>query len=539
MKKNLVFILLKKQLYEINRSLFVDQKTNKRRSTVAIIFFVAIMAVIPLFFAALFLALALMICEPFASVGLGWFYFTIMSGAAILLGVFGSVFNTFASMYLAKDNDLLLSLPIPVKDVLIARLLGVLAMSFYYSAPATITSAIVYMVLGSPSALGVIGSLLLVPFVTLIVFMLSCGLGFIVAKLSQKLKNKGFLSALIMLAFFGLYYLFYFKASEVIQQIVANGEAVASGVKIYAYPFYAMGKVGEGNPIAIVCFTAAVLVLLGLVWWLLSKSFLKIITNGGKSKKVMFDGKISKQCSPEKAFFKKELRKYLSSANYMLNTSIGSIFMLLVSVAIIIYAPTIREIIAPSAEGNGINLPRIMSVMSLGIAMLLSANNFISAPSISLEGKTLWLLKSLPIRPKTAFSAKSALHFAITAPFTLLASIVLSVVLRLSPLSAIICVLAALAFVLLCGRSGVIINLAFPNVKWTNETIAVKQGLSVLFSMLGGVLYSIILCVPYIFIAKFVLPEIYLAIVLAINVLLAILSGRYLSTKAEAVLNKL
>lgn len=539
MKKNLVFILLKKQLYEINRSLFVDQKTNKRRSTVAIIFFVAIMAVIPLFFAALFLLLALMTCKPFTAAGLGWFYFTIMSGAAILLGVFGSVFNTYVSVYLAKDNDLLLSLPIPVKDVLIARLLGVLTMSFYYSAPATITSAVVYMVLGLPSALGIIGSLMLVPLVTLIVFMLSCGLGYIVAKISQKLKNKGFLSALIMLAFFGLYYLFYFKASEVIQQIVANGEAVASGVKIYAYPFYAMGKVGEGNPIAIVCFTAAVLVLLGLVWWLLSKSFLKIITNGGKSKKVMFDGKISKQCSPEKAFFKKELRKYLSSANYMLNTSIGSIFMLLVSVAIIIYAPTIREIIAPSAEGNGINLPRIMSVMSLGIAMLLSANNFISAPSISLEGKTLWLLKSLPIRPKTAFSAKSALHFAITAPFTLLASIVLSVVLRLSPLSAIICVLAALAFVLLCGRSGVIINLAFPNVKWTNETIAVKQGLSVLFSMLGGILYSIILCIPYIFIAKFVIPEIYLAIVLAINVLLTILSGRYLSTKAAAVLNKL
>lgn len=539
MKKNLVFILLKKQLYEINRSLFVDQKTNKRRSTGMIIFFVAMMAVIPIFFAALFLALALMICEPFAAAGLGWFYFTIMSGAAILLGVFGSVFNTYASTYLAKDNDLLLSLPIPVKDVLIARLLGVLAMSFYYSAPATITSAVVYMVLGSPSALGVIGSLLLVPLVTLIVFMLSCGLGYIVAKLSQKLKNKGFLSAIIMLAFFGLYYLFYFKANEVIRQIVENGEAVASGVKVYAYPFYAMGKVGEGNLIAIVCFTAAVLALLGLVWLLLSKSFLKLVTNGGKSKKVIFDGKISKQCSPEKAFFKKELRKYLSSANYMLNTSIGSIFMLLVSVAIIIYAPTIREMLVSSADGDGANLPRIISVMTLGVAMLLSANNFISAPSISLEGKTLWLLKSLPIRPKTAFLAKSALHFAITAPFTLFTSIVLSVVLRLSPLSAIICVLAALAFVLLCGRSGVIINLAFPNVKWTNETIAVKQGLSVLFSMLGGILYSIILCIPYIFIAKFVLPEIYLAIVLAINVLLAILSGRYLSTKAEAVLNKL
>lgn len=87
--------------------------------------------------------------------------------------------------------------------------------------------------------------------------------------------------------------------------------------------------------------------------------------------------------------------------------------------------------------------------------------------------------------------------------------------------------------------SGVIINLTFPNVKWTNETIAVKRGLSVLFSMLGGILYSMVLLFPYFAIARFLLPEIYLAIILAINVLLTILSGRYLSTKAAAVLNKL
>lgn len=539
MKKNLVFILLKKQLYEINRSLFVDQKTNKRRSTVAIIFFVAIMAVIPLFFAALFLLLALMMCKPFAAAGLGWFYFAIMSGAAILLGVFGSVFNTYASVYLAKDNDLLLSLPIPVKDVLIARLLGVLTMSFYYSAPATITSAVVYMVLGLPSALGIIGSLLLVPLVPLIVFMLSCGLGYIVAKISQKLKNKGFLSALITLAFIGVYYLFYFKANELIRQIVANGETVASGVKVFAYPLYAMGKVGEGNPIAIVCFTTAVLILLRLVWLLLSKSFLKIVTNGGKTKKVVFNGKISKQCSPEKAFFKKELRRYLSSANYLLNTSLGSVIMLIVSVAVLVYSQTIRNSIIPSGGVNTSIHARFLSVAALGATMALSSYNFISAPSISLEGKNLWIIKSLPISPKTAFFAKSALHFAITAPFTFLTAVTFSYAFGLSPLSAIICVLAAISFTLLCGMSGVIINLAFPNVKWTNETIAVKRGLSVLFSMLGGMLYSIVLLFPYFAIARFLLPEIYLAIILAINALLTILSGRYLSTKAAAVLNKL
>ena len=34
---------------------------------------------------------------------------------AIVLGAFGSVFNTYSSLYLAKDNDLLLSMPIPVR----------------------------------------------------------------------------------------------------------------------------------------------------------------------------------------------------------------------------------------------------------------------------------------------------------------------------------------------------------------------------------------------------------------------------------------
>ena len=46
---------------------------------------------------------------------MGWLYFAIMGLMAILLGAFGSVFNTYSGLYLAKDNDLLLSMPIPVR----------------------------------------------------------------------------------------------------------------------------------------------------------------------------------------------------------------------------------------------------------------------------------------------------------------------------------------------------------------------------------------------------------------------------------------
>lgn len=54
-----------------------------------------------------------------------WLYFALMGLLAILLGSFGSVFNTYSGLYLAKDNDLLLSMPIPVNAIMGARLLSV------------------------------------------------------------------------------------------------------------------------------------------------------------------------------------------------------------------------------------------------------------------------------------------------------------------------------------------------------------------------------------------------------------------------------
>ena len=106
--------LLKKQLLEINRGFFYDQKKGKRRSrassTAMIIAYILLMVGI---LGGMFTFLASQLCTPLVQAGMGWLYFTLCSLVAVALGVFGSVFNTYAALYLAKDNDLLLSLPSP------------------------------------------------------------------------------------------------------------------------------------------------------------------------------------------------------------------------------------------------------------------------------------------------------------------------------------------------------------------------------------------------------------------------------------------
>ena len=105
-------LLVKKQLFEIFRSYFYDAKKNKARTKGAtigyIVMFVLLMVCL---LGTMFGVLSNTMCGPLAEMGMDWLYFVIMGMMAVFLGAFGSVFNTYSGLYLAKDNDLLLSMP--------------------------------------------------------------------------------------------------------------------------------------------------------------------------------------------------------------------------------------------------------------------------------------------------------------------------------------------------------------------------------------------------------------------------------------------
>ena len=100
---------------------------------------------------------------------MGWLYYLVMGLIAVLLGAFGSVFSTYSSLYLSKDNDLLLSMPIPVRYVMVSRLLGVYLLGLMYSGVATVPAVIVYWIVAPVTAGTVVGGVLMVLLVSVIV----------------------------------------------------------------------------------------------------------------------------------------------------------------------------------------------------------------------------------------------------------------------------------------------------------------------------------------------------------------------------------
>ena len=321
-------ILVKKQMIEIFRVYFYDAKKNKKRSRIStILFFLMYVAIMAGILGGMFSFLSVQLCKPFAQVHMSWLYFLIMSMIAVALGAFGSVFNTFSGLYLSKDNDLLLSMPIPVRSILAARLMGVYLMGLMYSAVVIVPAAVVYWVVADVTPAGVFGSILLIILISVVVLILSCALGWCVAKISLKLKNKSIITVILSLAFFALYYFIYFKAQKVIQYLLQNALIYGGKVKDSAYPLYLFGRIGEGDVVAMLLFTIAIAVLALLTFYLLSRSFIHIATATGKTEKVVYREKKEKRKSEFGALLTKEFRRFTSSPNYMLNCGLGTVLM--------------------------------------------------------------------------------------------------------------------------------------------------------------------------------------------------------------------
>ena len=307
-------VLLQKQLAEIFRTYFYNAKTNKARSRGATIAYLVGFALLMVgLLGGIFAYLSVSLCGALSAVGMDWLFFALMGLLAVFLGAFGSVFNTYSSLYLAKDNDLLLSMPIPVHSIMASRLLTVFLMGLMYSGVVSIPAAIVYLATAGFSVNGFLGAVLFVALIAVFVLVLSCLLGYGVARLSLKLKNKSFMTVIFALLFIAIYYFAYFKAGSFIGEIVANIALYGEDLHAAAPLVFGIGRAFEGDLLSLLLVTLAVAALFALTWYILSRSFLKIATATGKTDRKVYRETRAKRKSAFSAMLGKEFGRFTAA----------------------------------------------------------------------------------------------------------------------------------------------------------------------------------------------------------------------------------
>lgn len=478
----MVKALVKKQMLEVFAWLYQDKKTGKSRDKKGVITYLLLYIIVFGIVGVMFYEVAASLGNSLINGEFDWLYMAIMGMIGLIMGVFGSVFNTYASLYKVKDNDLLLSMPIPTKYIIFVRLLGVYAMGLLYELLVMVPTVILYLQKRNGDVVVIIFTIL-IPFVmSVLILAISCILGFLVGIISEKLKNQKIITVIMALIVFVAYYVLCGSAEGFLNMIVENPSNVASKVKGIFAIFYHLGFAANGNVNSMLIFTGITLVLFLVVYIILRKTFLKLtITNTGT--KVKYVEKNIKTKSLFKSLLAKEAVRFSQSVTYMLNCGIGSVLMIVTGVVAIVKMDMILEVWKVLALFDYMDL-----VLIAGVCLISSMNNM-AAVSISLEGKNIWILQSLPVPTFEIIKAKSAFQFIFTSIPTIFLMICMIFTLRLSMFYVVMMILIVLLFLLFKSLFDVACNLKFPNLTWTNETIAVKQSLSVAISLFGGLIF--------------------------------------------------
>ncbi|MBQ8229762.1 MAG: hypothetical protein IJZ32_03605 [Clostridia bacterium] len=526
--------LLKKQFYEMTAFLFISSKTGKRREPVALLGFGLLMLYAVGAVGYMFWLIAKTLCAPLVTGGLAWVYFALTGIMAAAFSCIGSIFTAKIKLYEAKDNDLLLSLPVKPWQILFSRMVGLYVLAFFFSAVVFVPAVAQYFITVGFSVLPAVYCLLITLLLPLGVLAVCSLLGWLIALVTSRIRAKNLVTVVLLLAFLAGYFYLYSKLNDYLNYVIAHGAAVGAKIRTALYPFWKMGLAAAGDGLALLPFAGLLVGVFAIAYILLSVTFLSVVTTKRGEVRPKYKEKPQKQGSAFFALLRKETGRFFKNPMLALNCLLGSLMALVLPVAALFNIDFLTRL--SSADGLGQELAVLLfTALVCGVV----ATNIISASSVSLEGETLWLVKSLPVKTGKILAVKTAFHCLVTAVPVCIFTLTVGILLRLNALLFALALLIALAFTVFCAALGLVINLALPNLHWTNEVTAVKQSASPMLAMFSGIGAVALFVLGYFAFGKHLPAWGYMLICLAVLVTACIAMAVWLAKKGAELFERL
>lgn len=520
MTKSKLIILVRNYLLVFWGGFKYNKKTSKIiGSSIAMIVGV-------LLFAALMGFVAYGQIISFSAIGqphLAFYYFLMISFMmAVLTAVMrGSISNN------ATDADMLLAMPLSRRTILLSKSIS---KYFFELLPITaffLPAVIMYGVMVSPGFLTVLRGLI----VWLMIPFLSVGISYILSwlffKISDKMKNpSGITSFLSLVVIFGFVAFNTFGAGGAAAE--ADPAAFYTSITFlrWAVDFMVQGSALGWLKFALITIGPFVL---GLI---LNSSIFGVQHRTWKSNKKEID---YRRRSPGGALLKKEMARFFGSSGYLMNTGMGMIMSLLLTVVLVIGK---NSFLAEFLAADGIS--EIMGPVLVLVYCCCAGMSYLTACSISLEGKQLWILRTIPVRTKDVFFAKIKANLLVTLPLTVLGVLVAGIVLDMRFLEVLIITLTCGVFCVMSAYIGLVLNLHFPKLDWKEEVQVVKQGMSVMMALLLAFIPIAVLFVGYLlFFNSFIAFAPFCLLVIVVFLAVIFFCQRWLAGSGSAIFEKL
>ena len=450
----------------------------------------------------------------------------------ISLFIFSISFMTFMEgiyksgplIFNCKDDQLLLSLPIERRTVLFIRILKFYVFELLFNSMFLLPIMIAYIRWGSSIDFTYyLTCFIMLIFLPIIPIILSCIVGVFLSGLSSRFKYKNTIQIIISIIFLVFIFYFSFNMDGVFNYIVSHATSMNDLITRIYYPAGVFAKlVTDFNILDLLKFIIINIIIFIVAIFILSKFYFKInsrlksVTTSNNKKKNI-NNVVIKSHSQTRSLIRKELDTFFKIPVFIINAGFALVLFIILVIIILIKFDIIIPILISEETGLGLTKDLIFNNLSILILILISLTSFMTSITnsvISLEGKNINILKSLPIKVEKILMSKVLAALVITTPVLLIGNILLIIKFKISIIESLLLIILSILIPLVSHFIGIIINLKYPKFDWDSSSEVVKQSTSSFISVMIGM----ILLVMSVFIIMSLIDKISAILILIMGV---------------------
>lgn len=443
----------------------------------------------------------------------GYAYVLQMIGLGETIPMFGYVISflicfvftaikTNGELFAFKDYDMLSSLPMKTTTIIGSRVLILYIWNTAFTLLVMIPMMIIYGIFMAP---GILYYVLLIPGILLTALLptvFAVVVGAVLTAIASKFRYyqvvQSALVILLMVFIFGSSFAMGNNPGNVFEEdgnvntavIVTMILQLKNMIMQYlpSAKWFQLGVV-EGDVGALGIFLLVSLLCYLLFLWILAKFYRQINTAiTTYHAESNYHVTHLEQKSLLSALYKKEWKRYVGCSIYFTNTAVGCILGLVFAAGMMIFGIERMAQVMNVRQYSDYMISAIPWIIWMFIFM---ANT--TCCSLSLEGKNMWILDSLPIPKKVIYDSKILVNLTVTIPTSFLAAVFLCIALKPNFLLGVMYFLTPMILCICSAVWGIFVNQRSTHLDWESETKVVKQDVTTMIGMMPGMLLAIVL----------------------------------------------
>lgn len=401
-----------------------------------------------------------------------------------IASIISFVFSFYASgtvLYGYKDYQLLSAMPVKNREIVLSKLAYMYVSDLVFNLLIIVPSLFVYGSHGGEITAGFIfTTLALVLFSPLLMISFSVAIGALTAYFSSFFRKKYIAQIIIlgsvMIALFAFSLFSGYNAAE-------GGNMFSAITRLYFV--YAIAEAGMKNGLYVLLFAvinagafAAVTVAVCFTYkrmntLVVSKRTLKNFRLKDSEAKGQFSALLSR-----------EAKRLFTCPIYVINSFVGVVMSVAFGVLYMIL------MIIFSRNGLDLSVTENFTIFVPAVFAFLFFMAPATACSVSLEGKTFWIIRTMPVDMKSVFNAKLVLSYLIYSIAALFSSLIVTLPLGYSAVTVLIVTFNALTAALFSSNLGLLFNLLLPKLEWENENEVIKRSAPTFLTVLAAFVFA-------------------------------------------------